>query len=68
MTAVGVAAACLALLALVWLVVARVLRSADPLDADPAAFRRAMADPKRDNDRDDLRAADRDGHYPEEDR
>jgi hypothetical protein len=54
MTAVYLVAAGVALLAVTWAVVARILRDADPLDADPDAFRRAMADPNRDHHRDDL--------------
>jgi hypothetical protein len=53
MTPLWVAAGCVAFLAVITAVVARALRDADPLDR-PGAFRKAMADPNRDNDRDDL--------------
>lgn len=53
MTPLWIAAGCVAFLAVTAAVVARVLRDADPLDR-PGAFRQAMADPNRDNDRDDL--------------
>lgn len=53
MTAVWVAVAGVALIGVVWAVVARVLRDADSLDR-PGAFRQAMSNPNRDNDRDDL--------------
>lgn len=53
MTPLWIAAGCVAFLAEITAVVARALRDADPLDR-PGAFRQAMADPNRDNDRDDL--------------
>jgi hypothetical protein len=53
MTAVYLAAAVVALLAVTWAVVARILRDADPL-GDDDAFRQAMNNPNRDNYRDDL--------------